>query len=276
MFNNLSLLIEQIDNTLQGRLMKNVVITALLIFNFVTATTFAQNFQPQGIEVSGKASVSVVPDVYSLSFSIEKRGKSASKIKALVDQKTDQVIRAIKKLGISTNNIQTAQINLRPIYNKGSIKLLGLDAQEKFANDKKGRAYLKQETEKNSIKIAAFEVTRYINIKLTRIDDYDRLLEQLVKIGVTKISPLSMSIAEPSKHYQKALAQAVQVAHQKALKLAAQAGVTLGKVRYLKENSYNAPIERVRMTSLRSQSYHSSQVSSQEISAEVIITYRIN
>ena len=257
--------------------MKNIVITALLTLNLVTAATFAQPFQPQGIEVSGNASVSVVPDVFSLSFSIEKRGKNASKIKALVDQKADQVINIVKKFGIAKENIQSAQINLRPIYNKGAIKLRGLELQEKFANNKKGRAYIEQEADKNITKIAAFAVTRHINITLNNIDDYDRLLTKLVNIGVNKISPLSMSVAQTNKYYQQALTKAMQVAHQKALKLASQAGVSLGKLQYLKETSYAAPTkERIIMLSSRSQSYHSSQLGNQEITAEVVVNYQID
>jgi hypothetical protein len=257
--------------------MKSVLTTLLLIFILLSPSVFAHTLQPQGIEVSGKAAVTVTPDIFSLSFSIEKRGKSANKIKALVDQKTDQVINLVTALGISKASVQTAQMTLQPIYYKNTPNLVGLERQENFKHEKKGKVYFKASNEeKNELNIAAFEVTRYIRVQLKNINDYDRLLEQLVKLGVTKISPLTSSVAEPRKYYEKALAKAIQMAKQKALKLAAQAGVSLGKLQYLKETSYNVPMQKVMMSGARIQSYHSSEVGNQVINAEIIANYQVN
>jgi len=232
--------------------------------------------QPQGIEVSGKAAVNVVPDQFSLSFSIVTRGKSASKTKAIVDHKTTLAVNAAKRMGIKEESIQSARVNLRPIYQKSSLNYSDIEIKQNFKNNEKGRVHLSQDNDKkNSLQPYVFEVSRLVTIKLTNVGDYDRLLDQIVKIGVTNISSLIMSFSKTDSAYQKALAQAIVLAKEKALRIAAQAGVELGKLIYLKEISYNAPTKMTMTFNSELTTMHNSQVGTKQISAEVIATFAV-
>jgi len=248
----------------------SILLTSLLI----SAKSFAYQ-QPQGIEVSGKAAVEAVPDRFSLSFSIVTRGKSASKTKALVDHKTTLVVNAAKKMGIKATDIQSARMNLRPIYQKQPVKYSDIEINKKFPHNEKGRIHVNKNKDKNKLQQAyVFEVSRQIKVNIANIEDYDRLLDQIIKIGVTNISPLSMSVGQADIYYQKALMMAIQIAKEKAMKIAAQAGVELGKLIYLKETSYNAPVN-MRMSFNSEASIHQSQAGTKQINAEVFVTFAI-
>jgi uncharacterized protein len=266
-------------------MIKFILPTMLFAFTLLSFTGNAYD-QPQGIEVTGKAAVVAMPDLFSLSFAIINRGKSASKTKGSVDNKTEQVVNAAKSLGIKVENIQSARMNLRPIYQKSSLNYSEIEIREKLANGQRSRIHLtnndgqaieqKNIEQQNNVQIYFFEVSRQITIKLNNINDYDRLLDKIVKIGVTNISSLVMSVSKRDNFYQKALAQAIAIAKEKAQRIAGQAGVGLGKLIYLKEISYNAPT-RMRMMSMASTSSvdHSSQVGQQQISAEVVATFAV-
>jgi len=233
--------------------------------------------QPQGIEVSGKASVEVVPDQFLLSFSIVTRGISASKTKAMVDHKTTLVINVAKRMGIKNESIQSARMNLRPIYQKSSLDYSNVEVKQNLPTNKEGRVHLAKNISKSDeLQPYIFEVSRQITINLSEISNYDRLLDQIVKIGVTNISSLTMSVSKADIYYQKALAQAITVAKEKALKISAQAGVELGKLIYLKEISYNAPTRMTMSFNSESATMHKSQTGTKQITAEVIATFALH
>ncbi len=261
--------------------MNKYLVFIFLLINTVITFTCAAYEQPQGIEVKGKAAVMVVPDKFSLSFAIINRGKSAIKTKALVDHKTNLVIKAANKLGIKRKNIQSARMNLRPIYRKNTVNYSAIEVKQNFNSNSntsdKGRVHLAKNELDKATQPYIFEVTRQITINIDDIARYDRLLEQLVKIGVTNISSLSMSVANKDSYYQKALAQAIMLAKEKALRIAGQAGVQLGKLIYLKEISYNAPIVQssMRMAYANESTMHDSNVGTTQIKAEVLATFAI-
>lgn len=254
---------------------KKTYFTLLALVSLLFSFTGYAYEQPYGIEVSGKSAVVAIPDQFTLSFSIIKRGKSASKTKALVDHKTTLVVNIAKKMGIKAEDIQSARMNLRPIYQKPSLNYADIEIRQKFPHNEKGRIHLSKNEQKAEIQQPyVFEVSRQITVNIEDISDYDRLLDQLVKVGVTNISSLSMSVTKADFYYQKALMQAINLAKTKALKIAGQVGVTLGKLIHLKETSYNAPM-RMSMAFNSEVSTHQSQVGTKQITAGVVATFAI-
>lgn len=257
--------------------MNKYLLSVLLLTSSLTTFASVANEQPQGIEVRGRAAIIATPDLFSLSFSIIKRGKSALKTKAIVDHQTNLVVNAAKKLGIKRENIQSARMNLRPIYQKNTVDYAGIEVKQNFNHNNKGRVYLTKNELDKATQPYIFEVSRQVTINMDDIADYDRLLDQLVKIGVTHISSLSMSVAKKDNFYKKALAKAIMLAKDKALRIAGQAGIQLGKLIYLKEISYNAPViqSNMRMAYGRDASLHNSNIGTTQIKAEVLAVFAI-
>ncbi len=255
---------------------KNVLIPLFFITLFLTFASNAYD-QPKGIEVRGNAALSVVADRFSLSVAIVERGISASKTKIIVDHKTNLVVNAAKKMGIDAADIRSARVSLYPIYQPSSVTVSGVEVNQTFANGQHGEVYMREPVNsRQQSNIQVFEVRRQITLNLKNIENYDRLLDQIVKIGVTNVSSLSMSVSNINTLYQRALSGAILNAKQKALKVAQQANVNLGKLIYLKEISHNtsARMQAMSMESSRAV-MHSSQVGIQQVTAEVLVTFAL-
>ena len=169
------------------------------------------------VEVSGSGSVTVIPDNFSLSLSISERGNITSKLKVLVDKKSDLVMQAAKNLGVKSTDISSAQVNLRIIKENPPSRVQGVE----FTQNNKNTAFINgqdiaKQGQQGKHKNTLFELSRRIQVSFTNIDDYDQFLTQLVKINVSHISALSMNVTQRDKHYQQALLHAITQAKQKA------------------------------------------------------------
>ena len=102
---------------------------------------------------------------------------------------------------------------------------------------------------------------------------YDQLLDNVVKIGVSQISPLKTSITNNEALYQQALIKALENASQKAEAIAKKINVKLGKLASFKESSYHTP--NAYMVASRSSDGFSSQVARKDVSAQVSVTFAI-
>jgi len=249
--------------------MKKIIV--LLLTLLIPSITLAQ--QNIGIEVVGKASVFTIPDTFSLTISIKERGKSASKTKLLVDHKSKQIIDMFVKEGISKQAIDSAQIRMFPIYDKPSIQLEQNELHTKFNNNNKMVLSTNNANQNKKTSLIRFEVGRTITVTFAELTIYDSILDKIMKLGVSHISPIEMSFSEPEKYYQQALFQAIKNAKQKAEDIAAQAGVNLGSLVSMKESSSYSP-SRYTMAA-ESKSYFNSQVTKKSISAQVIARYAI-
>jgi len=255
---------------------------ALIFSSFFLIVPFSHAFdsaQDYGIEVKGQASILVEPDSFALSIAIIEKGRFTDKIRAIVDNKSNQVVDIAKGLGIKSNFINSARVSLRVIEEDPKINVQGLSVDKNLANNHQSELYIKNNTTEqiNNVRPQYFELSRNITVNFSDIKDYDQFLNQVIKIGVNQISPLTMSVGDTDKYYQQALAQAVTDAKTKAQQIAKQSEQTLGKLVFVKEISsnhyraqYNAP-----MMSMSSSYRHNSQVGNQAISASVLVKYSI-
>lgn len=246
--------------------------TCLILF-----TTQVSAFDEAGIEVSGQGSVLVIPDNFSLTLTITERGRVPSKLKALVDKKSNAVIGAAKNLSVKSNNIYSAQVNLRIVEERPSIQVQGVELNKARQGSVyvDGQSISQQTAKTNERKKPLFELSRQITVKFNKIDDYDNFLAQIIKVNVSHISSLEMGVGDRDGYYQQALLQAIDHAKKKAIKMAKQTGGHLGKIIYIKEASSNhyRPMYAEAMMSDSSAGGHSSQVGSQSITARVLVKF---
>ena len=82
---------------------------------------FAQQVIPPSrektISVTGTATASVNPDLLNIQFGVETQAKTASEAIDANNVAMNQVVDAIKKLGIAEDEIRTSTFNIYPIYN---------------------------------------------------------------------------------------------------------------------------------------------------------------
>ncbi|MDG1750642.1 MAG: SIMPL domain-containing protein [Thalassotalea sp.] len=226
-----------------------------------------------GIEVTGKSSIMVVPDVFSLTISIKERGKSANKTKIIVDDKSSKIVKMFIKRGVNEHDIDTSQVSMFPIYEKPAITFEHQELQKRVSSQEKITLSGSNNTKDKASRLTRFEVSRTITISFKELSIYDQILDDMVKLGVSHISPVEMSVAESEKYYQQALYQAIDNAKQKALSIAQQAGVKLGTLLSLKESGFYSPM-RYSMAS-EAKTGFSTLITKKAVSAQVIAIYNI-
>ncbi|MCO4798020.1 MAG: SIMPL domain-containing protein [Colwelliaceae bacterium] len=226
-----------------------------------------------GIEVTGKASVMTIPDTFSLTITIKERGKSSSKTKALVDYKSSKVVKMFVKQGINANAIDTSQVRMFPIYEKPPISFENIELQNKISKQQKITLSGNADKQENESHLTRFEISRTIAISFKELSLYDTVLDNVVKLGVSHISPIEVSMSDSEKYYQQALYMAIEKAQNKAANIARQAGVKLGTLLSLKESGYHSPMRYSMASEARSD--FSSKITKKAISAQVTAIYSI-
>jgi uncharacterized protein YggE len=254
----------------------------VMIISLFTSSITAEQYAQKGIEVIGKASVKAEPDQFFFTISINQRGTIVSKAKALVDQKSRLVTNMYLSMGIPRNSIDSARLQLTPRYEKQTYAP-EFEVHQRLANQNpnKGKNHAKAVINSNQLANNSlyaqekiyFEVSRTIMVTFTDFTLYDQLLDNVVKIGVSQISPLNTSITNNEALYQQTLIKALENASQKAEAIAKQINVKLGKLSSFKESSYHTP--STYMMASTSSDGLSSQTAQKDISAQVSVTFAI-
>lgn len=200
------------------------------------------------ITVSGQGRVRVVPDVFEIHLSVEKRDKRIDTAKQYVDQHTARAIAAARKLGIAQGDITSTRILISPQY----------DYQDKTR------------------RLLGYQVRRQVSLTLRDIGKYDRLLDALVKAGVNGIDGVSASYSKPQALTDQAFGQAVDAARAKARQLAQAFGAQLGHIYAITEQSSPAPAPQ--SLAMRQASFAAAKASAPgmiEVEARIEATFRL-
>lgn len=170
---------------------------------------------PPRIIVSGEGEATAAPDLAMLTLSVMREAKTA---RAALDANNDAmaaVIAAMKSAGIADRDLQTAGIQINPRYN--------------YTNDPDG-------TQK--AELVAYQVTNTLSVRVRDIDKTGEILDKAVTLGVNEGGGISFTNADPALVITQARKKAVSDAMAKAKTLAEAAGVSVGKVVEISEQSY--------------------------------------
>ncbi|MGH8282217.1 MAG: SIMPL domain-containing protein [Gammaproteobacteria bacterium] len=161
------------------------------------------------VQVSGHGTLTVVPDMVHVALTVGKTDKNLTAARADVERRASQVIESAKKLGIPERDISATTISVWPQY----------------------------QWQNNTQVFVGEHVSRHIEITLRDITHYADLVSALVKAGVTNISSTTLDRSDMPQLRRQALAKAVDDAHARAAALADAAGVSLGSVYNITENT---------------------------------------
>lgn len=222
-----------------------LVIYSVAIVSFIASCSYEDE---AGIEVTGFAKESVVPDMATFSFSINGRGKELAALKNETDTKTADTVSLCKKLGVITNKITSSEVSIHPQYNHQTKSFIG------------------------------YEVSRKIKVVLTNLDKYTELVNGAIESGITTINNITLDTKDRELLERKAIGSAVKAARKKADILATSTNINIGKVLYIKEGG--APIrhesyifkQRAGSADLAQGAFEPGEIS---VSATVLVRYSI-
>lgn len=160
----------------------------------------AQAQQPEGITVVGVGTVRVVPDQAQMSFGVATEGSTARRAVAANAAAMRRVLAAIKGAGVAAADIRTESISVYPRTSEDGQRILGYTAQ-------------------NTVTATIRALARA-----------GAVIDAAVAAGANQVYGPTLTSSNAEELYEQALERAFDQARAKAVRLAARAGVTLGRV----------------------------------------------
>ncbi|WP_019171402.1 SIMPL domain-containing protein [Pseudaminobacter salicylatoxidans] len=174
-----------------------------------------QNQPPARIIVTGEGEKTVAPDLALLSLSVMREAKTAREALDANNDAMAAVIAAMKAAGIEDRDLQTSGIQITPRYN--------------FNNRPDGS----QEAE-----LVAYQVTNTLSVRVRDLAKAGDILDKSVSLGVNQGGGINFTNDDPSAVLTEARKLAVQDAIAKAKVLSEAAGVKLGRVLEIADQSF--------------------------------------
>lgn len=192
-----------------------VCLSALLIaktmsevkqYDYIGKTADLQNT----ISVSGEGKVTAAPDVAQVSIGLTTDKATVAEAQKENSTKMNEIVAALKTLGIADKDMQTSDYNIYPKYEwrqSGTSVLVG------------------------------YTVTQNLAVKIRDTKKISNVLQVAGEKGANQIGSLSFIIDQPDALKDDARAKAIDNAQLKAKALAKQLGVRLGRIVSFNESS---------------------------------------
>jgi uncharacterized protein YggE len=169
---------------------------------------------PRQITVTGEGNVSAAPDLAWINVGVTHRAKTAQEAVAAMSAGMSAVTAELTAAGVAETDIQTGQLSLYPFYddlnNTPTQKVLGYTAS----------------------------IT--VDVRVRDLDRTGAILDAVVSEGANTFGGIRFEMTDPAAAYAEARREAVADGRAKAELFADAAGVTLGHLVTLSENSYYA------------------------------------
>ena len=165
------------------------------------------------ISVSGQAVVRVVPDKIVISFGIETFGRDIEQAKQKNIEIVKNAVAECAYLDVPETSIQTDQLSIEP----------------KWRDNHRWGDFM------------GYCVRNTIVVTLTDVSKIEKLVSRALRVGVNYIHGVEFQTTEYKTHRQKARELALKAAKEKAVKMAAVLGETVGRPVTIQENQYGTP-----------------------------------
>ena len=169
---------------------KASILMVILLFLF-PVMTFADEMIPT-VTVQGKGSVTVTPDLGTISFAVTEEGREAEEVQKNITKKANTVKDALLEAGLPEEHFQTAGIQLYTNYD--------------YSSDEE--------------KIAGYRGQISMSVNEISVDEVGEYLQVLSENGVNQIDGIKVFYSGYDDAYNEALGKAMLQARQKAETLA--------------------------------------------------------
>jgi uncharacterized protein YggE len=205
----------------------------VILFVFTAQKSFADEKQTSIISLTGTGNVSIAPDMAVISFGVVKEAKTA---RAALDENNKamaSILKAMEDKGIDKKDLQTSGFNIQPKY---------------FYPKRKSNG------EQPAPEITGYRVANNITIRIREIENAGEILDLSVTLGINSGGNIQFTNSDTTAVLKEARIKAVEDALEKAQTLAQAAGVELGDILNISENtSRPRPVGIAQARSLRVQ-----------------------
>ncbi|HEX3070837.1 MAG TPA: SIMPL domain-containing protein [Thermoanaerobaculia bacterium] len=208
--------------------MKRFLVTFIAVI--AAASAFAQQpMTPRDaapvdtISVTGTGHVSLTPDRYSFTATVQTMAPTVEEAVNDNNQKVAAAIAALKAAGAKAEEIQTSNFSIYP--------------QQDYSQQQQGKPP----------RVIGYQVSNSVTVTRKQASDAGRLLQAAISAGVNQTSGLSFSVSDPSRGRDDGLRAAFAEARAKASLFATAAGRTLGPAIAISEMGATQPQPRPMM-----------------------------
>ena len=172
----------------------------------------AQGDKTGTIVMTGRASISAEPDRVEINLGVVSKAATARDALTLNSANMKKIIETVKQNGVKRKHIQTSNFSIQPEY-------------KHFKN---GEPPL----------VRRYSVNNTVRIVVTDIEKLGELLDKVVSSGSNQIHGIRFFVSNEDELKDEARKLAVKAAQRKAALYAKAAGVELGDVMHISENSH--------------------------------------
>jgi len=155
------------------------------------------------ITVVGTGEAYGKPDIAHTQVGVVTEGATAAEALRKNNEAMSRLIAMLRKRGIEDRDFQTTRFNVSPQYRY-------------------------DKTQQEPPRIAGYQVTNEVNVKIRKISVLGEFLDETVSLGANQIRGISFDVAEPAKLYDEARRKAMADAQHRAGIYAVAAGLKLG------------------------------------------------
>jgi uncharacterized protein YggE len=175
---------------------------------------------PRTITVSGLGEVTAVPDMAHVTLGAQSEAATADEALSATSVAVAAALEVLTGAGIEERDIQTSGISLSP--------------RMVWPSDGTG-----------SPRIDGYVASNQLTVRVRDLTKLGDVLDAVVKSGANMLGGVSFTLSEPRATEDAARRAAVEDARARAELFAAAAGVTLGDVQQISEDSFAQPMARM-------------------------------
>lgn len=203
---------------------------------------------PAGIFVTGQGVVSVAPDMASVDLGVTQRAPTAAGAMGQVSDKVAAILTQLDGLSIADLDRQTSGFYLRPVYENRPVE------------------------EGQTAQIVGYEAGNLVTVRVRDLSKIGVVLDSVILEGANNFNGLHFSLQDQSAPLALARQGAVADAMARAEQLAKAAGITLGAVLEMTENSQGYPPMQMQAAEMRSMDSMQKSIASGEIEVAAQVT----
>lgn len=177
----------------------------------ITPTPAAACDTSRTIQVSGAATVNVVPDRAMVRLGVQSNANTVDQVEAQNSSLVQKVIQSLTKAGVDRADISTDYYVVEPIY----------------------ESY-------DSLYIKGYRINNIVAVTVRDVTKTSGLISAALKVGANQVQGVEFYTSELRKYRDQAREMAMQAASEKASDLAGAAGVSTGCVLTISENSWSS------------------------------------
>ncbi|HJX03100.1 MAG TPA: SIMPL domain-containing protein [Dehalococcoidia bacterium] len=176
--------------------------------------------QSVGLWVNGEGRVKVTPDVVLLGLGVDVQKPTVAEAQRQAAESMDRVMKELKNKGVADKDIQTQQYSIYPVT--------------------------RWDDKNNQEILIGYRVSNMVTVKIRKIADAGGIIDAVAAAAGNdvRINSINFSIDDPMPYQKQAREKAVADAMERAKQIASVSGIKLGKVLYVTETGYYAPVVR--------------------------------